>query len=473
VICISLSCHLQGADSLNSRGVPLLNHKNTMLSRFIIFASFLSVVFCAILDAKEIDTKKLKFSNTNVKHYTGYSHDKQEDKHLFYWLVESQNDPKNDPLILWLNGGPGCSSVDGMFFENGPEHVNSKIEPVENKHSWNKKANVLYLDQPVNAGFSYSSKNVHDTATAAKDVYVFLEAFFKKFTQYQKTKFHIVGESYAGHYIPAIVTEILKHNADRPFELASVAIGNGAVDNLHQYAYYEPMACGDGGVDPVISDSECVEMNNTWPTCERMIEKCRKLDTVGACVNASDFCDSFIYEPLDARGYNFYNLEHNCTTEDGNCYIEDSYVGKFLNKKEVQKEIGVNRKFEACNDKILNDFGKYGDSAREYHKSISVLLNQKTPVLVYAGDKDYICNWLGNHAWSKAIQWDGKDQFNEAKSQPWKIANSDKKAGEVFNHKHFTFLRIYDSGHMVPFDQPAPALDMINRWTNGDYTFNK
>ena len=89
-------------------------------------------------------------------------------------VFESRNDPKNDPIILWLNGGPGCSSSTGLFFELGPSSINKTLHPVYNPYSWNSNASVIFLDQPVGVGYSYTGGDeVKNTLTAAKDVYVF------------------------------------------------------------------------------------------------------------------------------------------------------------------------------------------------------------------------------------------------------------------------------------------------------------
>lgn len=81
---------------------------------------------------------------------------------LFYWLFESRNDPVTDPLILWLSGGPGCSSMLALFVENGPYRIvehggGAAVEDSSrllrlNPHSWNSNATVIYLDQPAGTG---------------------------------------------------------------------------------------------------------------------------------------------------------------------------------------------------------------------------------------------------------------------------------------------------------------------------------
>lgn len=108
---------------------------------------------------KIVNPKKLGV-DPHVKQFTGYLDNELEDKHFFFWFFESRNDPKNDPVILWLNGGPGCSSLTGLFFELGPSSIDGqKLKPVKNPFSWNSNASVIFLDQPVNVGFSYAGSN--------------------------------------------------------------------------------------------------------------------------------------------------------------------------------------------------------------------------------------------------------------------------------------------------------------------------
>ncbi|KAG9971925.1 carboxypeptidase Y-like protein A, partial [Aureobasidium melanogenum] len=166
------------------------------------------------LENYSLRTKKVDPSHLGVdkvKQYSGYLDDDEDDKHLFYWFFESRNDPKNDPVILWLNGGPGCSSLTGLFMELGPSSINKDGSVKYNPSSWNANASVIFLDQPVNVGYSYSGSSVTNTVAAGKDVYALLTLFFKQFPEYATQPFHISGESYAGHYIPVFASEILSH----------------------------------------------------------------------------------------------------------------------------------------------------------------------------------------------------------------------------------------------------------------------
>lgn len=427
-----------------------------------------------VTDAR-VPNHKLRVKSTpedlgidTVKQYTGYLDVEDEDKHFFYWFFESRNDPKNDPVILWLNGGPGCSSLTGLFFELGPSRISPTLKPVRNPYSWNNNASVIFLDQPVNVGFSYSSQSVTDTVAAGKDVYAFLELFFKQFPEYKEVDFHIAGESYGGHYIPVFTSEILSHE-DRGFDLTSVMIGNGLTDPLTQYKYYQPMACGDGGEPSVLSPEECDNMASTIPRCLSLIENCYNSGSVWTCVPASIYCNNAQMGPYQRTGKNVYDMRTEC--KGGSlCYEELQYIDDYLNLPEVLEKVGAEvDKYQGCNFDVNRNFLFAGDWMKPYHKNVVDILESGLPVLVYAGDKDFICNWLGNEAWTNELPWSGHDEFAAAEVRKWKVDG--KAAGEVKNHKKFTFLRVFGAGHMVPYDQPENALDMVNRWIAGDRKF--
>ena len=136
--------------------------------------------------------------------------------YLYYIMVESQSaSPENDPVVLWLNGGPGCSSLFALFAENGPLLLNESLSLIPNPYSWNKHANVLYLDQPVGTGFSYLQNNISGYATTDAEVAAgayraLLDFFTNAFPLLASNAFYITGESFAGRYIPAIAATIAK-----------------------------------------------------------------------------------------------------------------------------------------------------------------------------------------------------------------------------------------------------------------------
>src|SRR5882762_10749713 len=174
--------------------------------------------------------------DASVKQYSGYL-DIMDGRHLFYWCVvtlfswhdvgrrcsfdcrffESRGSPKDDPLVLWINGGPGCSSSTGLLFELGPCTISDEgRNTTYNKHSWINHANIIFLDQPVGTGFSYSSdgSTVSTSPVAGQDVYAFLELFLERLPKYANKPFHIATESYGGTFTPYIASVIHKKNKE-------------------------------------------------------------------------------------------------------------------------------------------------------------------------------------------------------------------------------------------------------------------
>lgn len=418
-------------------------------------------------------TLRLKSPNAlgideGVKQFSGYLDIEEGKKHLFVWFFESRNDPETDPLLLWLNGGPGCSSMTGLLFELGPAGITKKLEPFENSFAWNNNASVLFLDQPVNTGLSYSEERVGTSRAAGKDVYALLSLFFEEFPEYNNG-FHISGESYAGHYIPAIATEILSHE-DRNFNLSSVLIGNGWTDVYHQAPAYKEMACGKGGYKAVLDQKTCDNYNKNLHPCQALAKACYEHQTPLRCIPADYYCGTLM-DPYMKTGLNVYDIRGPCESDpDGECYLGLDYVDSYLNQPEVLEILGSEvTKFEGCSNSVYNSFTFTGDNSRPFHRDVADLLESGLPVLIYAGDKDFICNWVGQTMWLNALEWSGQENYLEADTRSWTVDGV--PAGEVKNADGLTFLRVYDAGHMVPYDQPEHALDMVNRWISGDKAF--
>ncbi|KAK2991488.1 hypothetical protein RJ640_016523, partial [Escallonia rubra] len=182
-------------------------------------------------------------NGVNFEQYSGYvTVDPEVGRALFYYFVESQN-ASSKPLVLWLNGGPGCSSFgSGALMELGPFRVNSDGETLSlNDYAWTNVANVLFLESPAGVGFSYSNKTLDyttgDQQTAA-DSYTFLVNWLERFPEYKARDFFITGESYAGHYVPQLARLILHNNKitnQTTINLQGIAIGNAEIDFETEY----------------------------------------------------------------------------------------------------------------------------------------------------------------------------------------------------------------------------------------------
>ena len=268
------------------------------------------------------------------------------------------------------------------------------------------------------------------------------------------------------HYIPQFASEILSHDK-RNINLKSVAIGNGLTDGLTQYEYYRPMACGKGGYPAVLSESQCEAMDQALPRCTSLIESCYNSESVWSCVPASIYCNNAMIGPYQRTGVNVYDIRGPCEDSNNLCYSELGWISEYLNKKEVMEALGAEvDSYESCNFDINRNFLLHGDWMLPFHKFVAGLV-EKIPVLIYAGDADFICNWLGNHAWTEKLEWSGKRAFNDVPLGDFELGY--KKVGKVKSSGNLTFLTVSQAGHMMPYNQPEASLAMLDRWIRGEY----
>ncbi|EAU81994.2 carboxypeptidase C [Coprinopsis cinerea okayama7 len=425
--------------------------------------------------------------DSSVQQYSGYL-DVAEEKHLFFWFFESRHTPEDAPLILWLNGGPGCSSSTGLLFELGPCSIADEGRNVmHNPYSWNTHANIIFLDQPINVGFSYSDdgSTVNSSPLAGKDVYAFLELFLNRFPQYSTQPFHIAAESYGGTYAPNFASIIHKANKElaanpdpklKHINLASVVLANGLTDPYIQYGSVADYACD--GPYPVYDDPQgpqCQALRGKIPTCQRLVKSCYNYNSRFACVPAVLYCNSQIFAPLMQTGLNPYDVRMKCDRQkDGQlCYKQMAWIENWLNKPDVKASLGVSpdREFASCNMDVNQAFTMNGDGMRNSALLLPELVNDGIRLLVYAGNADLMCNYMGNERWVEAMETKFSQEFRRTKSTPWTPLHPGVIAGEIrsaggseSSAGNVTYLNIHEAGHMVPFDQPEASLAMITRW---------
>ncbi|XP_004307353.1 PREDICTED: serine carboxypeptidase-like [Fragaria vesca subsp. vesca] len=399
----------------------------------------------------------------DLGHHAGYF--KIEHSHaarMFYLFFESRTN-KEDPVVIWLTGGPGCSSELAVFYENGPFSIANNLSLVWNQYGWDKASNLLYVDQPIGTGFSYSSDRRdirHSEDGVSNDLYDFLQAFFAEHPELAKNDFYITGESYAGHYIPAFAARVHQGNKAKEgihINLKGFAIGNGLTDPAIQYKAYTDYALDNG----VISKSDYDRINKVLPVCEMAIKLCGTDGTV-SCM-ASYFVCNTIFSSIIARAgnVNYYDIRKQC--EGSLCY-DFSNMEKFLKQNSVKQALGVGDiDFVSCSPTVYQ--AMLVDWMRNLEVGIPTLLEDGIQLLVYAGEYDLICNWLGNSRWVHAMEWSGQNKFVNSPEIPFVV--DDSEAGVLKNYGPLSFLKVHDAGHMVPMDQPKAALEMLKRWTQG------
>eukprot|EP01095_Lingulamoeba_sp_RSL-Kostka_P002818 TRINITY_DN13735_c0_g1_i1.p1 TRINITY_DN13735_c0_g1~~TRINITY_DN13735_c0_g1_i1.p1 ORF type:complete len:451 (-),score=92.76 TRINITY_DN13735_c0_g1_i1:62-1378(-) len=421
-----------------------------------LFFFFISFINC--------DIHTHGYGSENVTQLSGYFTVNQTNgNNIFYWLFESRNKMTVDtPFVLWLTGGPGCSSMMALFEENGPYKVNEDLTLSSNPYSWNSNATIMYIDQPSGTGLSYSPElndYVKTSAEAADDVYIFLQLFFKLYPKYLQHPFYVFGESYGGHYVPAIGSKIIKENQNpnnnMKIKINGCAVGDGWVDPI-QYKSYPVYGLQNG----LISKEEYLIISEAADLCLSLIEK-------GDYNAAFIECESIMILTLLGNGFpipNWYDIRLTCPIDliIPGCY-NFTLMDEFLSQESVLRQLGVDPRitsFESCNSKFLPRFRV--DDLTSYRDDIAYILDY-VKFLTYNGLEDLICNHVGQtDLYTTMDNWSGINDFNNAPIVPYYSNSSQISAGTAQSADGLTFLTVEQAGHLVPMDQPQVALYILN-----------
>ncbi|GMN26105.1 hypothetical protein TIFTF001_001185 [Ficus carica] len=452
------------------------------------------------------------------KHYSGYINidgNLTAGKNLFYYFVVSERNPAADPVVLWLNGGPGCSSFDGFVYEHGPFSF-EKGKPKGslpklhlNSYTWTKVSNIIYLDSPVGVGLSYSkdpTKYRTGDQQTASDTHTFLLKWFEQFPEFLSNPFYISGESFAGIYVPTLASEVAKgiKNGEKPvINFKGYMVGNAVTDpKFDGNNALVPFAHGMALIsDDIYEEARSACKGNYYSNSQK--DDCNsKLLRVLTIVWWADlgFASPVVGVFLHALdGINIYDILEPCyhspdadkqkskansslpisfqqlgMTEKplpvrkrmfGRAWPfeapDDNVASTWLNDKAVREAIhaepeSVTGSWDLCTNKIhyYHDAG----SMIPYHRNLTM---QGYRALVFSGDHDMCVPFTGSQAWTRSLGYKIVDEW-----RPW-ISNS-QIAGYLQGYDHnLTFLTIKGAGHTVPEYKPGEALDFYSRWLEG------
>ncbi|XP_057850536.2 serine carboxypeptidase II-3-like [Cryptomeria japonica] len=410
-------------------------------------------------------------SNVTFAQYSGYvTVDSKAGRALFYYFTEATQDPSTKPLLLWLNGGPGCSSFGvGAMTELGPFRVKPDGATLySNPYAWNKVANTLFLESPAGVGFSYSNTssdydNSNDDITA-RDSYTFLLNWFERFPQYKNREFYIAGESYAGFYVPELADTILKNNNSRTsfINLKGVMVGNGLInDETDDCGVTDYMWSHALMSDEEYEDERCIPSDSDYQSQSRTVHSQSKSD--GGDINPYN-----IYAPLCPSHpdpiWKYSTLRSSAFTVDASMDGLDGfdpctpgYVQTYLNRHVVQSALHANvtslpDAWDECNFEI-NLF--YNTSATTMLPIYQKLMMLGLRILVYSGDVDARVLVTSTRYSINALKLPIEKEWYQ-----WMNGDIDVGGYSVI-YKGLIFAIVRGAGHEVPSYQPSRALTMI------------
>lgn len=480
---------------------------------------------------------------SNFLTYSGYLNGNKDGTwKMHYMLTTSKTNPDTDPVLLWLNGGPGCSSFSGGFEELGPYYINSDNKTLfENVYSWNERANVLYLESPIGTGFSYSTKNIsfddaNDDQTLNQNLNALADFFSRVQPKYINRTFFISGESYAGIYLPMLGDAIIKAINSNTFpnpNFGGIAIGNGYmdipklqnslvlwseyhgrfsidewnsikkeccnntdVDKCNFYAHFNSTTqldfypantkCGQllapimnapalFNVDPYNYYQECYNgalityfdgrpsVKISKRTLERYGPKNRNTQTV---VNPN--------YPYTNNSALLINKDSTDTLFGYPCW-QETFVSGYFNDPQVQAAYHIDpiwaksgKVFSDCNSDLYAKYKvTYLNMSEQFNSMIKNNKNPNFRILVYNGDIDTVCNYLGDSWFIDEVGTNNKLTKNNRTR--WYFRKEVGGFVQTYKGQNIKIhvLTVRGAGHMVPMDRQGPSLQMITNFMNG------
>uniref|UniRef100_A0A1B6FEW7 Carboxypeptidase n=1 Tax=Cuerna arida TaxID=1464854 RepID=A0A1B6FEW7_9HEMI len=423
----------------------------------------LPLILTPLIEAGKIqeaqDACKMKPMKSNITSYAGFfTVDKKYNSNLFFWFFPAVEKNDTAPVVLWLQGGPGATSLFGLFTENGPFYVKKKRGLKLRQYTWITSHSVIYIDNPVGTGFSFTdndlgySKNEEDVGL---NLYTALIQFFTLFPQFQNNEFFVTGESYAGKYVPAISYTIHTKNpsAKLKINLKGLAIGNGLCDPENMLLYgdylYQIGLLDSNGRDlfkskenEVLSYIQQKKWKDAFASFDKLLN--------GDLTNGSSIFH-------DLTGFSFYfNYLHD---KDDSPFGD---MGKFLSYLVVRKNLHVgNATFHTESTEVEKNLLE--DVMQSVRPWIETLLENNYRVLIYNGQLDIIVAFPLTEGFLNKLNWSGAAAYKTAPRKLWYVG--DELAGYSRVAKGLTVLLVRNAGHMVPMDQPKWGVDLITRFT--------
>ncbi|KAK2986939.1 hypothetical protein RJ640_009082 [Escallonia rubra] len=418
----------------------------------------------------------------NFRQYAGYVDvDNKAGRSLFYYFVEAEQNASNLPLTLWLNGGPGCSSVGGgAFTELGPFFPRGDGRGLRrNSKSWNKASNLLFVESPAGVGWSYSNTTSDYTCgdeSTARDMLNFMLQWYDKFPEFKSRPLFLTGESYAGHYIPQLANVLLDYNEHSngfKFSIKGVGIGNPLlrldrdVPATYEFFWSHGMISDEVGLTIM---NECKFDDYVFPSPHNVTKSCNEAlaeanRIVGDYINVYDVILDVCYPSLVEQELRLRKVVTKNSVGVDVCMTEERHL--YFNLPEVQKALHANRTnlpygWSMCSD-VLNYNEADGDT--DILPLLKRIIQQQIPLWIFSGDQDSVVPMLGSRTLVRELAKD----LNFDITVPYgawfhrgQVGGWQTEYGNLL-----TYATVRGASHMVPYAQPSRALHLFSSFVHG------
>lgn len=406
---------------------------------------------------------------------------KGENSTLFFWFFPSQNASVTDEITVWLNGGPGCSSLSGFLTENGPFlWQDGTLAPVENPYSWNKLTNMIWIEQPVGTGFAQGTPTIKDEIDLASQFRGFWKNFIDTFDQLKGAKTYLTGESYAGMYVPYIANSFLAQNDTQYFNLGGIAI-NDPVIGSSNLQFDMPSVPYDTYWANLLHHSEdTIKQANDIYESAGLGNYSRKYFTfpppqepfpVGPSLPDEAYYILFNSTVAANPCWNIYHISDMCPTAYshlGGVNVGD-YVPPgsevYFQRSDVQRHIhapSIGKGWVQCATSLGRHVFPEGDNSEgpAIDGTLQNIIEKTNNVMIGGGGLDYLVQTNGTLFAVQNITWHGHRGFHEyPKTSVFVPEHPNKNPGAQGSHgdigvfvkeRGLTFYEVTLAGHEVP-----------------------
>ena len=393
--------------------------------------------------------------------YSGYVNVTPTDW-LFYWYFRADSSRTPKPLLVWSNGGPGCSAMEGATTEISPLRLfdikrgwaSATGQLSDNAFAWSAHASLLFVDQPRYVGYSFGSgPHVTSSAQAGQDMVTFLIGWLRLFPEHAQADVILASESYGGHYVPAWSDAILAHNdgaaAEERIRLRGLLIGNGKINQrFASNDNFEAFLSQAHLLPPGRAASQRAPWENeySWRVRSQLLGEAAQY--LGYTPNGYDYRVRALACPACVQ-YNY--------TAWSSWFLTDE----------------VRRALHVCGDAGRGAFagsaagcirmpGFSDDSVGDGHsEALGRSLDRGVKVALLYGKQDSVCDFVQGLATADHLPWSGAATFRSATMAPLRLLGAE--IGQWKASGGLSWYQIDGAGHMVPLDAPAAALGVLER----------
>lgn len=394
-------------------------------------------------------TEKIGFRS----HAGFFTIDEKYNSNLYFWYFPPFSKNEKAPVLLWLQGGPGGSSLFGLFAELGPL-IAKKDGFALRKYHWALNYHLIFIDNPVGTGFSFTNNELGfctNEKCVASGLYSTMQQFFTLFPNLRSNDFYLTGESYAGKYIPSFAMEIHEQNAngkEEKINLKGCAIGNGYCDPINQMDYGSYLY-----QHGLLDDNQRILFT-------RYQDKISQLIRSESWVEADLLMDKLMDGDVSNTSYfkmftgfdNYYNFLHVKNVYD------TTNLMKLLQNDNIRQSVHVGG-LQYHDGKEVAIHLAY-DMMKSVASDVSTLLSHYKMVF-YNGQLDIVVAYPLTESFLRNLNFSSSEEYKTAPRAIWKVGKD--IAGYVKKAGNLTEVLVRNAGHMVPMDQPKWAFDLITR----------